>query len=291
METFEGRIAVVTGGASGMGRQLVVQLAEAGCEVATCDLSTDELGDTRALALEANLSANVSTHECDVADAAAMADFRDSVCREHETDHVHLVFNNAGLAGAGSFVNESQEAWERCFDVCWGGVYNGTRSFLPLLIAADESHLVNTASVNSFWACLGPDRPNTAYSTAKFAVRGFTESLITDLRVNAPHVGVSVVMPGHIGTSIIENTLRHGAGDVDEATAEAMREMSAAFRDNAPVTAGEAASVILDGVRQRRWRILIGDDAYSLDRAVRADPDGAYDGYDYDEMAERAPAD
>ena len=96
------------------------------------------------------------------------------------------------------------------FAVCWGGVYWGTRAFLPLLAASDEGHLINTSSVNGFWAALGPDRPHTAYSSAKFAVKGFTEALITDLRVHAPHVGVSLVMPGHVGTGIVRSSIRHG---------------------------------------------------------------------------------
>ena len=102
--------------------------------------------------------------------------------------------------------------------MCWGGVYYGTRAFLDLLVAADEGHIVNTSSVNGFWASIGPDRPHTAYSAAKFAVKGFTEALLTDLRVNAPHVKASVVMPGHIGTSIVQNSMRHGVNELDDET-------------------------------------------------------------------------
>jgi NAD(P)-dependent dehydrogenase (short-subunit alcohol dehydrogenase family) len=202
-----------------------------------------------------------------------MEAFRDAVQREHATDHVHLVFNNAGIGGGGSFVNDDRAGWDRTFGVCWGGVYHGTRAFLPLLIAAEEGHLVNTSSVNGFWACLGPDRPHTAYSAAKFAVKGFTEALRVDLRLNAPHVEASVVMPGHIGTNIAANSMRaHGA----EISAE-MAAMADAFRDNAPIDAEQAATEILDGVRARRWRILVGDDARFLDEAVRSAPESAYE--------------
>ena len=162
--------------------------------------------------------------------------------------------------------------------VCWGGVYYGTRAFLDLLVAADEGHIVNTSSVNGFWASLGPERPHTAYSAAKFAVKGFTEALITDLRVNAPHVKASVVMPGHIGTSIVQNSMRHGVATSSTTRCrqliEAVNEM---FRDNAPMSAAEAAAVILQGVRDERWRILVGDDAVALDKRVRAAPEHAYD--------------
>ena len=167
--------------------------------------------------------------------------------------------------------------WERTFNVCWGGVYLGVRTFLPLVINSDEGHIVNTSSVNGFWASMGPERPHTAYSAAKFAVKGFSEALITDLRVNAPHVKVSVVMPGHIGTSIVENSMRHGAQELDMETAEMVQLMSDMFRDQAPMTPAEASTEILDGVRQDRWRILVGDDARKLDAAVRANPEIAYE--------------
>jgi len=278
MENFEGKIAVVTGGASGMGRELVIQLAGDGCNVAMCDLSVEEMAGTREWALAGAPDVRITTHLCDVSDEASILGLRDEVIAEHETDHIDLLFNNAGLSGGGSVITDTREAWDRCFGVCWGGVYYGTRAFLPLLMAAEEAHIVNTSSINGFWASLGPDRPHTAYSTAKFAVKGFSEALITDLRINAPHVKVSVVMPGHIGTSIVENSMRHGADEVDFESAELVQAVSTMFRENAPMTAAEAAAVILDGVRTDRWRILVGDDAHGLDEAVRADPEGAYDG-------------
>jgi hypothetical protein len=106
----------------------------------------------------------------------------------------------------------------------------------------------------------------------------FTEALMTDLRVNAPHVHASVVMPGHIGTSIVENSYRHGVADVDEEAAGMVEVASTMFREHAPTTAAAAATVILGGVRENRWRILVGDDAHELDEAVRANPEKAYDG-------------
>jgi NAD(P)-dependent dehydrogenase (short-subunit alcohol dehydrogenase family) len=278
MESFTGRIAVVTGGASGMGRELVRQLAAEGCHVAMCDLSVEEMQESKRLALEeAPAGTQVTTHVCDVSDEQSMQAFRDEVVIQHQTDHVNLLFNNAGIGGGGSVITDTRENWDRTFAVCWGGVYFGVRTFMPLLIAATEGHIVNTSSVNGFWASMGPDRPHTAYSAAKFAVKGFSEALITDLRVNAPHVKVSVVMPGHIGTSIVENSLRHGAHELDMETAEMVQLMSTMFRDQAPMTAAEAAVVILDGVRSGRWRILVGDDAIKLDAAVRANPEIAYE--------------
>jgi NAD(P)-dependent dehydrogenase (short-subunit alcohol dehydrogenase family) len=274
---FAGKLAVVTGGGSGMGRELVVQLAAAGCSVATCDVFADTAQETAVAARRRAPDGTVVTaHRCDVSDAAAMDRFRDEVLAQHATDHVDFVFNNAGIGGGGSFVGGladegERAAWERTFGICWGGVYNGCRSFLPLLIAADRGHLVNTSSVNGFFAWIGAGVPHTAYSAAKFAVRGFSEALLEDLRVNAPHVTVSVVLPGHIGTDIVGNSLRlHGVDDDQVLAAGDM------FRESAPMSAAEAATVILDGVRDGRWRILVGADAHRLDEAVRADPEGVY---------------
>ena len=306
MKSFEGKIAVVTGGGTGMGRELVKQLVAEGAHVATCDVRPENMEETVAQARAGASSSDVriTTHVCDVSDAVAMDLFRDEVVEQHETTFVNLVFNNAGIGGGGSFVTGTREDWDRTFGVCWGGVYNGCRSFVPLLVAADEGYLVNTSSVNGFWASLGPGTPHTAYSAAKFAVKGFTEALLEDFRVNAPHVKAAVVMPGHIGTDIVINSrVILGGSSADEMTAEELETMRAdiakrgvmpadqltddmlkgfvkmmgeGFRDNAPTSAAEAAKVILDGVKNGEWRILIGDDAHALDEAVRRDPLAAY---------------
>src|SRR5579864_540371 len=208
MKNFAGRIAVVTGGGSGMGRELVRQLVAENCNVAMCDVAGGGMAETQALCAAAGLpqGLRVTTHIADVSDEAQVARFRDEVADRHATDRINLLFNNAGIGGGGSMVANSREEWERTFDICWGGVYHSTRAFLPMLLKAEAGHIVNTSSVNGFWASVGPRIPHTAYSAAKFAVKGFTEALITDLRINAPHVKCSVVMPGHIGTSIAINS-------------------------------------------------------------------------------------
>jgi len=305
MKEFRGRIAVVTGGGSGMGRELAVQLAAGGAHVAICDVSDEHMEQTLAAARAAAPSGTrLSAHRCDVSDEAQVLAFRDAVRARHATDHVHLLFNNAGIAGGGSFLTADRAEWERTFGVCWYGVYYCTRAFLPLLVASPEGHLVNTSSVNGFWAAIGPNFPHTAYSTAKFAVKGFTEALITDLRVNAPHVKVSLVMPGHVGTSIVFNSAAVlGHPSPKEMTAEdlrplrerlakqgipvdaitddqlraGMQQMAEDFRDKAPLGAADAARIILDGVRAERWRILVGEDARVLDERVRATPEEAYE--------------
>lgn len=311
MQIRAGQLAVVTGMGSGIGRALARQLSAAGVHVAGCDVSEDGLREAREACLaDAPAGTRVSTFRADVSREADLEAFRAAVLAEHPDGRLHLLFNNAGIGGGGSFVDGDRAQWERTFAVCWQGVYHGARVFMPLLMAAPEAFLVNVSSVNGFWASLGAGTPHTAYSAAKFAVKGFTEALITDLRLNASHVKCAVVMPGHIGTSIALNTFRLlGIGDAlqmpAEQVAEVRRRMLAAgapvadlpddairrmvhqrgvdFREKAPTTAEQAAEIILDGVRADRWRILVGEDAQRLDRMVREDPEGAYE----PEFAER----
>jgi NAD(P)-dependent dehydrogenase (short-subunit alcohol dehydrogenase family) len=246
----------------------------------------------------------ITTHIADVSDEAQVLRFRGDVAAQQETDKIHLLFNNAGIGGGGSMLAGSREEWEKTFNVCWGGVYHSTRAFLPMLQRADEGHIVNTSSVNGFWASIGPRIPHTAYCAAKFAVKGFTEALITDLRLNAPHIKCSVVMPGHIGTSIRSNSRKIHSGtesdvmdaaeivqarariastgaDVssisDEDIQKKVAERERRFREEAPMTATAAATVILDGVKADRWRILVGEDAQRIDDLVRQSPERAYD--------------
>ncbi len=304
MKDFSGKIAVVTGGGTGMGRELVRQLVAEGCNVALCDVSADAMAETKRLCEAGGLpqGLRVTAHVADVSDDAQVQRFREEVAAQQDTDRIHLLFNNAGIGGGGSMVTDDRAAWERTFNICWGGVYLNTRAFLPMLRNADAAHIVNTSSVNGFWASVGPTVPHTAYCAAKFAVKGFTEALIADLRVNAPHVKCSVVMPGHIGTSIVANSRRIQSGSDEPGAAEVaqvrerlaaagkdvsalsdddIRQMAAErarrFLDEAPMTAAQAATVILDGVKADRWRILVGHDAHRIDERVRQSPEQAYD--------------
>jgi len=304
MKDFRGKIAVITGGGTGMGRSLAEQLAAEGCHVAMCDVSTENMEETKRLCeARAPSGVRVSTHPCDVSDERQVTAFRDAVQAAHRTDHINLLFNNAGIGGGASFLRDDRAEWERTFGVCWFGVYYCSRAFLPLLVASDDGYIVNTSSVNGFWACLGPGTAHSAYSTAKFAVKGFTEALLVELRLEAPHVKAAVVMPGHIGTSIVINTgkvlgksalelpasdvarvreqmTRHGfpGADLDDDQIRSLvHQLAISFRDNAPLSADQAATIILDGVRNDAWRILVGDDARALDRQVRETPETAYD--------------
>lgn len=161
-----GKLAVVTGGGSGIGRELVVQLAAAGSSVATCDVTPTTLGESAKRAGDNTArGVRITTHVRDVSDDAAVRRFRDEVVTGHETDHVDVLFNSAGVVDTGSFVVDEREEWERVFGICWVGVYNTSRAFSPLLMAADRSYLVNMSSVAGFRAS-----GFSACSTAKFAV-------------------------------------------------------------------------------------------------------------------------
>ncbi|MBS0361134.1 MAG: SDR family NAD(P)-dependent oxidoreductase [Proteobacteria bacterium] len=305
MKDFAGRFAVVTGGGTGMGRELARQLIAEGCSVAMCDVSAKNMAETIALCEADGVpqGARVTAHIADVSDESQLIRFREEAKAQHDSDRLHLLFNNAGIGGNGSMVEDRREDWEKTFNVCWGGVYLGVRTFLPMLQAADEAHIVNTSSVNGFWASLGPNVSHTAYAAAKFAVKGFSEALITDLARTAPNIKVSVVMPGHIGTSIVANSRKVRTGHDDDvlsaeelaqARAQVARmgldasqlpdaalqamvdEQARRFLEDAPTTAAEAATIILDGVKADRWRILVGEDAIKLDAMVRADPEAAY---------------
>src|SRR6202020_1579796 len=288
MKDFAGKTSVITGGGTGMGRELARQLVAEGCNVAMCDVSADAMAETKRLCEVERLpqGLRITTHIADVSIEEQLQRFRDELIEQQATDKIHLLFNNAGIGGGGSLFTNTREQWERTFNICWGGVYLGVRTFMPMLLKADQGHIINTSSVNGFWATIGVGVSHTAYSAAKFAVKGFTESLITDLRLNAPHIKCSVVMPGHIGTSIVSNSRKLQTGNerltADDLVQARQRmkaagidtsamsdddiqniavERARAFREEAPMTAAAAAKIIRDGVKAGRWRILVGADA------------------------------
>ncbi|MBV9447487.1 MAG: SDR family oxidoreductase [Streptosporangiaceae bacterium] len=317
MDSFTGKLAVVTGGGSGMGRELVRQLAAQGCSVAACDINPDSVAVTAATAwAAAPPGVQVTSHVCDVSDEAQVLRFGDELLEQHASDHVDLVFSNAGVFGGASFVKDPRQEWERTFAINWWGVYFCARTFLPLLIASGDGVLVNTCSVAGFWATAGPGAPPiTAYSTSEFAIKGFSEALVEDLRANAPQVRVVVVMPGLVSTDIGTNSRRAlglpeweqlsdaelmemipDAGRAvlvatgllaDDFSADDLRRaiprLKDAFQDKG-FTAARAATIILDGVLSGAWRILVGDEAKMLDEQVRANPEAPFNYENYPEM-------
>ncbi len=316
VDLFTGKLAVVTGGGSGIGRELARQLAAQGCSVAACDLNADTIAVTAATArAAAPPGVQVTSHACDVSDETQVQRFRDELLEQHASDHVDLVFSNAGISGGGSFVKDSRQEWERTFAINWWGVYYCARTFLPLLIASGDGVLVNTSSVAGFWATAGAGAPITAYSTSEFAIKGFSEALIEDLRSNAPQVRVVVVMPGVVNTDIYVNS-RRALGQpaweqlsdaqllellpddtratliamgllAEDFSADDLRQVIAQKKpelQDKGFTAAQAATIILDGVRSGAWRILVGEEAKMLDAAVRASPEAPFNYENYAEM-------
>jgi NAD(P)-dependent dehydrogenase (short-subunit alcohol dehydrogenase family) len=317
VDSFTGKLAVVTGGGSGIGRELARQLAAQGCSVAACDLNSDTIAVTAATAWAlAPPGIKVTGHACDVSDEAQVQRFRDELLEQHASDHVDLVFSNAGVFGGASFVKDSRQEWERTFAINWWGVYFCARTFLPLLIASGDGVLVNTSSAAGFWATAGPGAPPiTAYSTSEFAIKGFSEALIEDLRSNAPQVRVVVVMPGVVSTDIATSSRRalglpeweqlsdaellEQIPDIGRAILIGMGLLAEDFsaddlRRAIPrlkaelqgkgFTAAQAATIILDGVRSGAWRVLVGEEAEMLDEQVRANPEAPFNYENYAEM-------
>ncbi len=305
MRHFNDKIGVVTGGGTGIGRAISQQLVAQGCHVAICDIVSTTLEETIELCRRNNpLGANVTGFVCDVANEVQVQRFCQDVRERHSTDYINLLVNNAGISGGGSFIESTREDWERTFNICWSGVYLVTRTFLPLLLNSTEGHLVNMSSANALRAVLGGHIPHTAYSAAKFAVRGFSEALIHDFRFNAPHLNVSVVMPGAVGTEIMTNSSRilgHNQPKdwTDEEVSQVLERWKISGIDqpqnmdanevraagekeiedsrNIGLTPEKAASIILEGVKKKTWRILVGQDTESLDDLVRESPETAYD--------------
>ncbi len=251
-------VVVLTGAASGIGRALALELAGLGARLALSDVDAAGLQETADLVREAGgeQGQEVRVDKLDVRDRAAWKEYADSVASD--LGAVHVVINNAGVALNGDVVDVTDEQFDVVMDVDFWGVVNGTRAFLPHLIASGDGHVVNISSLFGLMAVPG----QAAYNAAKFGVRGFTEALRQEMVVAGNGVSVTCVHPGGVKTAIARNAAAAGGTD---------QQRSADFFDKhlARTTAERAASIIVEGIRKDRARVLVGRDAKALDLLVR----------------------
>jgi NAD(P)-dependent dehydrogenase (short-subunit alcohol dehydrogenase family) len=256
MREIRGAVAVVTGAASGIGRALAVDLAKLGAQLALADVNSAGLEETRALLG----GAAARTYVVDVSKAAAVESFAHDVQRDF--GRASLLVNNAGVALMGTLAELSLEDFQWLIGINFWGVVHGCKFFLPLLEREPDAHIVNLSSI---FGLIGPPG-QTAYASSKFAVRGFSESLREELRA-ATAIKVTSVHPAGIATPIA-----HSARAARAVTAAARQEAEEHFRKVAIITPEEASRVIIKGILGNRNRVLIGSDAYRIDRIQRLFP-------------------
>ncbi len=255
MKTLDGKVVVITGAGSGIGRELARRAATLGADLALTDWDEVGLMETAAL-VEPRAGREVRTDKLDVRDRAAMASYAASVAGE--LGRVNVVVNNAGVALHGDFEEVAYDDFEWIMDVDFWGVVQGTKEFLPHLIASGDGHVVN---ISSLFGLLGMPG-QTAYNSAKFAVRGFTEALRQEMLIAGHPVKVTCVHPGGIKTAIARNARTTASHEQSEIARHFDTKL-------ARTTPARAAEVILDGVLADKPRVVVGADAKALDLMVR----------------------
>jgi NADP-dependent 3-hydroxy acid dehydrogenase YdfG len=254
MQGFAGKVAVVTGAGSGIGQALAIELARSGAKVAISDVDLEGLAHTEEQ-LKA-IGASFKSDRLDVTEREAFLAYADEV-KEHFGE-VNQVYNNAGIAFTGDVEVSQFKDIERVMDVDFWGVVNGTKAFLPHLIASGDGHVVNVSSVFGLFSVPG----QAAYNAAKFAVRGFTEALRQEMAVAGHPVAVTTVHPGGIKTAIARNATAAEGLDSEQ--------LAKLFDKRLARTSPQrAAKIILDAVRKKKARVLVGTDAKLLDVMVR----------------------
>jgi short-subunit dehydrogenase len=261
MTAIRGSAAAVTGAASGIGRALALELAARGCDLALAD--RDEAGlQTVAAEINRAHSQKVTVHRVDVSEPQQIADFAQAATSAHPG--LNIAVNNAGVALLGQFNEIDQTQMDWLMNINFWGVVHATRAFLPHLARQREAHIVNLSSIFGIIAPPG----QTAYAAAKFAVRGFSESLRHELQIAASPVRLSVVHPGGVSTNIVRNS-RAGTGVTDN---ERRAQLIERFDAAAKTTPTTAALRIIRGIEKNQPRILIGNDARFMDLLQRFRP-------------------
>ena len=263
MKSFSGKVAAITGAGSGIGQATAIALAKEGCHLAISDISKESLDNT--VELLAGYPVVISTHEVDVSDRKAVYQYAEDTVATH--GKVNLIMNNAGVGLGETVDNMSYENFEWLMNINFWGVVYGTKAFLPHLKQAGEGHIINISSV--FGIISVPTQ--SAYNAAKFAVRGFTESLREELDIAGDAVSATCVHPGGVKTNIARNSRMGDMGSMSIGDKEDVANM---FEKIAMTTPEAAAKTILKGVRKNQRRILVGGDAIMLDTTQRLIPTG-----------------
>lgn len=256
---FKNKVCVITGAGSGIGRALAENLARRGAKLALSDIDVEGLAETVRRCEQ--LGAEVKSDRLNVVEREAVLHYADTVHQHFGT--VHQVYNNAGIAHHGEVIRSEFKDFERVMDVDFWGVVNGTKAFLPMVIESGDGHIVNVSSLFGLIAIPG----QSAYNAAKFAVRGFTESLRQEMLVARHPVKVTCVHPGGIKTAVARNATY--AEGIDSKSAASMFDKRLAIH-----TAEMAAQTITEGVRKGHGRVLIGWEAKLLDLFVRVTASG-----------------
>src|SRR4051812_20954027 len=265
MKDLSGRVAAITGAGSGIGRALANELARRGAHLALSDI--DEVGLAETVAQCEGAGVKVTSQRLDVADRDAVFAWADQVAAEH--GKVNLIFNNAGVALGATVAGMSYEDFSWLMGINFWGVVHGTQAFLPHLKASGEGHVVNISSV--FGLISIPAQ--SAYNSAKFAVRGFTDSLRMELEIEGAQVSSTTVHPGGIKTNIVRNSRLDPSAAAVAGNDKA--QLAVDFDKVARTTPEKAAKVILAAVESDKRRVLIGPDARLFDLAARL-PAGIY---------------
>eukprot|EP01064_Diplonema_japonicum_P002884 TRINITY_DN11875_c0_g1_i1.p1 TRINITY_DN11875_c0_g1~~TRINITY_DN11875_c0_g1_i1.p1 ORF type:complete len:389 (+),score=109.55 TRINITY_DN11875_c0_g1_i1:55-1167(+) len=301
---FKGKSAMITGAAAGMGREMAILMARSGVkDITICDMNAEGLADTVTLCNMETTKIDgfkITTRIVDVTKEEQLKEWAEEYKVNHNRTDLHFMVCNAGIAGGKGFLTTSKELWDKVFNVDFHGVVNTVRQWIPLVLnvpATEEAGIINLSSLNGFLSCISLTEPNHPYIAAKFAVRGFTESLMVELATSNPNIVVTCVHPGHVGTDILSSStiadridpnsdaakqnrsrvcalLRVAGMKFDETTTDAELRVLAGklFKERAPVTAPEAANIILTGVAKNSTRILVGADAVFFDFWTRLCP-------------------
>jgi NAD(P)-dependent dehydrogenase (short-subunit alcohol dehydrogenase family) len=266
MSTVAGKVAVVTGAASGIGRALALELGRRGARIAISDVDDAGLTETVRMVEVVAPGTVVHEHHLDVSDRDAFVAYAEAVAGHFGV--VHQVYNNAGIASGRTILDSEWVVYDRVIGVNLWGVIHGTKAFLPHLIASGDGHVINISSLNGYFA----QDELSAYCTTKFAVRGFTETLRIEMLRDRHPVKVTVVHPGGVKTSIATNSVERAA-ELGIAVTDGERRRAQIYTEKLlKMDPAQAANIIVDGVERGKARVLVGTDARVIDLIVRVFP-------------------